>query len=231
MLAAIYLVSVALLPAALGRADPGHVFWNGLSVFLLSIVAISSKRLWQQIVWGSCLAIMFLLMCGVNVRGGWFQIQPVLHSVKVICGDAVERRRPIRVREADTGFNLKGLQTIVGHDPVATPEEIPLSVEESLRESGQYTPSFYYFSMAILDATAEEREIQEFNQSKWALIPAGEAYGYVERPEDLKYALGFQLPYRTKRPVYVVGQRFAKNLGENWRIRGSIGQYLVYEHL
>jgi hypothetical protein len=85
--------------------------------------------------------------------------------------------------------------------------------------------------MGVLDAAAEDREIQEFNQSKWALIPAGEAYGFVERPEDLKYALGFQLPYRTKRPIYVIGLWFAKNLRENWRIRGNIGQYQVYEHV
>jgi hypothetical protein len=231
MLAGLYLVSLALLPAAFGRADPWHVYWNGLSVFLLSIVAISSKRLWQQIVWGTCLTMMFLWMCRVNLRGGWLDIQPVLHSVRVICRDAVERRRPIRARGDDTGFDRQRLQAIVGHDPVATPEEIPLPVEESLRESGQYTPSFYYCSMGVLDAAAEDREIQEFNQSKWALIPAGEAYGFVERPEDLKYALGFQLPYRTKRPIYVIGLWFAKNLRENWRIRGNIGQYQVYEHV
>lgn len=231
MLAALYLVSLALLPAAFGRADPGHVYWNGLAVFLVSIVAISSMRLWQQIAWGGCLAIMFLWMCNINRHVNWFEMGPVLHSEAVLCRDAVEGRLPIRAKEDDQGFNLQSLQAIVGHAPVSTPREVPLPVEESLRESGQYTPSFYCFSVSQLDATAENREIEEFNQSKWALIPAGETYGYFERPEDLKKVLGFQLPYRTRRPVYAVGLRFAKNLEENWRVRGRVGNYLVYEHV
>jgi hypothetical protein len=148
-----------------------------------------------------------------------------------MCRDAVKGRRPIGVREDDGGFNLQSLQAIVGHDPVVTPDEVPLQVEKSLRASGQYTPSFYNFSIDLFDAAAEGREIREFNESKWALIPAGEGYGYVDRPEDLKYALGLQLPYRTRRPVYAVGLRFAENLKENWRERGKVGDYIVYEHL
>jgi hypothetical protein len=231
MLVALYIMSLALLPVAFGRADPVHVYFNGLPVFLLSIVAISSKRLWQQIAWGSCLAIMFVWMININRLVFWSEIHPVLHSVRVMCRDAVKGRRPIGVREDDGGFNLQSLQAIVGHDPVVTPDEVPLQVEKSLRASGQYTPSFYNFSIDLFDAAAEGREIREFNESKWALIPAGEGYGYVDRPEDLKYALGLQLPYRTRRPVYAVGLRFAENLKENWRERGKVGDYIVYEHL
>jgi hypothetical protein len=231
MLAALYLVSLALLPAALGRADPGHVFWNGLAVFLLSVVAMSTEHAWKQIVWGACLTITILWMCNINRRVNWFEIQPVLRSTALEWRAALAGRRPVDSRADDTEFNLLNLQAIVGHDPVATPDDISLSVEKALRESGQYTPSFYNFSMSLLDATAEEREIQEFNQSKWAMIPAGRKYGYVERPENLKFALGIQLPYRTRRPVYAVGLRFAQNLAENWRIRGTVGHYLVYEHV
>ncbi len=231
MLAALFLVSVALLPAAFGRADPGHIFWNGLSLFLLSAVAVSSKRAWQQIAWGGCLAITILWMVNINRHVNWFEIKPVLVSEAATYRDALQGRRSSGIREDDGGFNLASLQAIVGHDPVATPDEIPLQVEASLRESGQYTPSFYNFSMSLLDADAEERLIQELNQSKWALLPAGEKYGYVERPENLKLVLGFQLPYRTRRPLYAVGLRFEQNLADNWRVRGRVGNYLVYEHL
>jgi hypothetical protein len=225
ILAAFYVVTVALLPAAFGRADPGHVFWNGLSLFLLSIVAISSKRRWQQIAWVACLTLVFLGMSANNVLEGRSQIGPVLHSAV-----AMWQGKPIAPFVRSGGFNLLSLQTVVGHDPIATPVEVPLPVEEALRESGQYTPSFYNFSMSVLDAEAEERQIQEFNQSKWALIPAEERRAYVERPEDLKFALGFRLPYRSKRPVYAVGLRFEQNLTENWRVRGRVGNFLVYEH-
>jgi hypothetical protein len=231
LLAALFLVSVALLPAAFGRADPGHIFWNGLSLFLLSAVAVSSKRPRQQIAWGACLAITILWMVNINRRVNWFEIKPVLLSEAATCRDALRGRRSSSVREDNGSFNLQSLQAIVGHDPVATPDEIPLQVEAALRESGQYTPSFYNFSMSLLDADAEERQIQELNQSKWALLPAGEMYEYVERPENLKLVLGFQLPYRTRRPVYAVGLRFERNLAENWRVRGRVGNYLIYQHV
>jgi hypothetical protein len=227
MLAALYLMSLALLPAAFGRADPVHVYWNGLSVLLLSAVAISSRPRWQQIVWGGCLAIVILWMCNTNRHVNWFEMNPVLHAEAASFRDVVEGRRPRQIRQDDGGFSLQSVQAIVGRNPVATPVEVPLQVEESLRASGQYTPSFYDFSY-VFD---EDRQIQDFNQSKWALIPAGETYGFVERPEDLGNVLGLRLPYRTKRPVYILGLRFEQNLAENWRVRGRVGNYLVYEHV
>ena len=170
-------------------------------------------------------------MCNINRRVNWFEMKPALRAEIAQCRDMLKGRRPSSAREDDGGFNLRSLQAIAGHDPVATPNGIPLPVEKSLRASGQYTPSFYNFSFNLFDAAAEDRQIQEFNQSKWALIPEGEAYGYFERPEDLKNVLGLNLPYRTRRPVYEVGLRFAQNLAENWRVRGRVGNYLVYEHV
>jgi hypothetical protein len=226
MLAALYLMSLALLPAAFGRADPVHVYWNGLSVLLLSAVAISSRPRWQQIVWGACLAIVILWMCNINRHVNWFEMRPVLLAEAASFRDVVEGRPPRRIRQDDEGFSLQSLQAIVGHDLVATPVEIPLQVEESLRASGQYTPSFYNFFVTV----AEDRQIQEFNESKWALLPAGEKYENFERPEDLGFVLGLRLPYRSRRPVFVSGARFAQNLAENWKVRGAVGNYLVYEH-
>ena len=174
---------------------------------------------------------MILWMCNINRRVNWFEIKPVLSAEAMFLRASLDGHRPKTLVQDDGGFNLGALQAIVGHDAVATPEVIPLQVEEALRASGQYTPTFFDFSMSLLDAAAEERQIEEFNHSRWALIPAGEKYGYVERPEDLKFVLGFALPYRTRRPVYSLGLRFEQNLAENWRVRGKVGSYLVYEHV
>jgi hypothetical protein len=233
MLATLYIMSLALLPAGFGRADPAHVYWNGLSVLLLSAVAISSRPWRQQVAWGCCLAIVILWMCNINRSAGmsWQQMKPVLLAEAALSRDILEGKHPVRVRGDDGGFNLDRLQAIVGHDRVATPVEIPLQVEKSLRESGQYVPSFYNFYFNLFDAAGEDRQIQEFNQSRWALIPEGQTYEHVERPEDLENVLGLRLPYRTRRPVFAVGSRFAQNLAENWKVRGSVGDFLVYEHV
>jgi hypothetical protein len=168
-------------------------------------------------------------MCNINRSVNWFEVKPVMHAEAARFRDLIEGRHPIRVPGED-GFDLHGLEAIVGHDPVATPVDIPLQVEKSLRESGQYTPSFYNFYFNLFDAAAEDRQIQEFNESKWALFPAGTKYGNVEQPEDLGGALGLQLPYRSRRPVFVIGPRFAQNLAEKWKVRGVVGNYVVYGH-
>ncbi|MGD0648189.1 MAG: hypothetical protein ABR971_09370, partial [Acidobacteriaceae bacterium] len=226
MLAAFYVMSLALLPAGFGRADPAHVYWNGLSVLLLSAVAISSRPRWQQMAWGGSLAIAIVWMCNVNLQVNWYEMRPVLAAEAGVCRHIVEGRHPSSRPKPDGGFDLQRLQSIVGHDPVATPYDLPVPVEESLRAAGQYAPSFYEFPYI----TDEDLQIEEFNQFKWALIPEGGTYVYAERPENLKLALGIQLPYRTRRPVYTVGLRFAQNLADNWKVRGTVGNYVVYEH-
>jgi len=40
--------SVLMIPAALGRCDPSHVFWNGLAIFLASMFYLSNhKKAWS----------------------------------------------------------------------------------------------------------------------------------------------------------------------------------------
>lgn len=231
ILAALYLMSLALLPAGFGRADPGHVYWNGIAVFLLSAVAMSAKRPRVQLLWGGCLALVFLWMLNINRKENWFELKPALRAEASYYYDVFERKNPKAVPDDEQGISLPGLQAIVGHDPVATPVQIPLQVEKSLRESGQYTPSFYNFYFNLFDAAAEDRQIEEFNESKWALIPDGATYGTIELPENMKTILGVQLPYRTRRPVYAVGARFVQNLATNWKIEGRVGTYFVYEHM
>lgn len=228
VLGALYVVSVVLLPSALGRADPGHVFWNGLSILLLSVVAISSRRIWEQITWGVFLGAAVLWMCNINRLVNWGEMSSVVHAEHRVLRDISNGRHPGPEREVEAQFNLKALQAIVGQDRVATPVEVTLPVENALRASGQYSPSFYYGDVAVFDVVAEDRYIKELNQSIWALIPEGPFSPHVERPEELAWALGFQLPYRTRRPVYALGVRFQKNLADNWQVQGKVGRYLIY---
>jgi hypothetical protein len=226
MLAALCLVSLALLPSAFGRADPWHVYWNGLAIFLLSAVEISSRRISQQIAWGGSMAVLFVWMCSINLLVSRGEIGPLVH------GSIAEMKgRPIPTPGTDFRFDLQSLQAIVGHDSVVLPEWLPLQVETSLRAAGQYTPTFYYFQTAILDANAEDREIEELNQSKWTLIPQGTLHQYYEHAEEMKESVGFQLPYRSSRPIYAIGLKFDRNLQRNWKVQGHFGKYLVYENV
>jgi hypothetical protein len=132
----------------------------------------------------------------------------------------------------DAGIDLRNLQSIVGQERVATPWPVPLPLEQALLKAGQYTPSFYNFDFNLFDGNAEDEQIREFNESKWAVIPVNMRYGaLVERPEDMKAVLVIQLPYRSNRPLYRVGLKFEKNLEQKWRVQATAGDFFVYRHL
>jgi hypothetical protein len=109
---------------------------------------------------------------------------------------------------------------------------VPLPVEEALKKSGQFIPTFYEFEWSILDASAEDRQIEEMNASRWALLPKGPIRMYTETPDSVAAALGHRLPYHSPYPVrhepYVIGRRFLANLQANWQFYAEVGKYEIY---
>jgi hypothetical protein len=125
-------------------------------------------------------------------------------------------------------FEIAKLQQVVGTDRVATPYEIPLKVEEALRRSNQFTPSIYCFKMDIFDRSAEVNQINDFNTSRWALLPKGMDFLLYESTTTSSAVLGYALPYREKSPPYVVGKLFKDNLATNWRPYKEMDDYILY---
>jgi hypothetical protein len=71
LLAALYVFSVAMLPVAFGRADPGHVFFSGIGIYLLSLVAISDLRTYQQVAWVTCVVLVLMWTAFVDDHFYW----------------------------------------------------------------------------------------------------------------------------------------------------------------
>ncbi len=251
LLAAVYVFSVALLPVAFGRADPGHVFFNGFGIYLLSLVAISDARPLEQVAWVTCVVLALTWTAFVDDRfSGGFVKARIYYDVSHWQDDGLMRAAHALTRKvsptaekllfpAGTGdysdyepFDLTGLRTIVGKDPVALPVTVPLPVEEALKRSGQFVPTFYQFQWSILDASAEDRQIKEMNASRWALLPKGPIGMFTETPDNVAPYLGHRLPYRSpypmKRAPYVIGRSFQENLQANWQLYAEVGKYDVY---
>jgi hypothetical protein len=251
MLAALYIFSVALLPVAFGRADPGHVFFNGIGIYLLSLVTISEMRPPQQLAWVACVVLALTWTAFVDDHIYW----PVLrarihydtrhwqddglmraaHAFAQKLSPAAERR----FFSAGTGdfadygpFDLRRLQAIVGNDPVALPLTVPLPVETALKRSGQFVPTFYDCEWSILDASAEDRQIEELNRSRWVLLPQGPIPMFTETSASVAPYLGHRLPYhspyRIKREPYPIGRRFQENLQANWQPYAQVDKFEVY---
>ena len=238
MLGALYIFSLGLLPACFGSADPGHVFFNGLILFFLSIVAIASYRPPLQTIWVLCVGGIFLWQTYLCVKL-WDYEWPTAILLGLYCHRPadlahIEQVRTFRTANEspsigylDRSFSIKELDTLVGNSPVATPLEVPLYVEEELKRTGQYTPAYYSF-MFVYDSTAEDRVIRDLNQSQWALLPSDGRVHQVESSLDTGFALGINLPYREKYAPYAMGDRFHENLMTHWHPFGHVGNYVLY---
>ncbi len=215
LLAALYVFSVALLPVAFGRADPGHVFFNGFGIYLLSLVAISDAPPRQQWAWMTCVVLILTWTAFIDDRSSWYVLRDqILH------------------RASYQPLDVKALQAIVSHDPVALPVTVPWPIEEALERAGQFVPTFYDREWSILDASAEDRQLAELNAARWALLPVGPIVLYTETQESIAPYLGHRLPYHSPYPIrrqpYVIGRRFAENLAANWRPYARLGAYQLY---
>ena len=189
MLMALYVIGLALLPVAFGRADPTHVFFNGIAIYLLSMVAISTYRRNEQIAWAVCVSCVLVWTAYVNIRFFDFETKQLLRATaQGLTHDGMRREAVATVgrisapgarylrklwSEKKAPFDMARLKEIVGDAPVVTPYPVQLEIEEDLKRSGQYAPTFYCFQVAVLDQNAEEREIRELNAMQWALLPGG----------------------------------------------------------
>ena len=244
LLGSIFVLSMALVPVAFGRADPMHVLLDGIGMFLLSFVAMSVRPRWQQLTWGACLATSVLLGYVPVLLLGQSEIREVIRREALQHTAALPTRVLFRffgVARPETleryqhaaswnsvDFEEDALDAVVGGEKVATPYMVPLEVEEQMRSRGLYQADFYFYMTAVLDAAGEERKIRAFNQSLWAMLPAGPEYRFEETQAVANSIMGISLPYRAKRLPYIVGARFSENLHENWRPVGTVGQFIVY---
>ena len=244
LLLALYVFSIALLPVAFGRADPGHILFNGITLYMLSAVAIRSYSSRVQAVWVTCVAAMFLFTAQIDTRPWVGSLRWTLtHGVARIGSDAqakslrglvgylspsLANKMTIDRPEDDADALVASLRSIVGNDQVIAPEALDWQEERALKRSGNYAPTFYNFRVAVLDATAETREIQEFNSFAWALIPKNVDLVITETPATTAAYVGFDLHYAERRVPYVVGPRFTRNLEQNWQPHAEVGNYELY---
>jgi hypothetical protein len=241
LLLGLYVLGVALVPAALGRADLGHVVYNGLAILLLGLIAVSAWRPRARLAWG--LVIFTVVLIGQRVDFALYrqQLQYVTAAQIVERVPLDTRRRLVAkplLRQTNTGkillqeslsspFDVDRVQGIVGGSKVAVPLQVPLEVEEALRQRDLYRPGFYLFEAGLFDRNSEEKKIAEMNGSSWALLPQRELRS-EETIQNTAFVLGIAFPYKERRPTYVVGSLFMANLQHNWHPVATVDSYTLY---
>jgi hypothetical protein len=246
---AIYVFSLALLPVAFGRADSAHIFYNGIGLYVLSMVAVSTFRLVQPRIWLVCVIVISLYPQIVSLYSCQVDKTFVLRCAASSGGDrlrrwesrSLERLFPAHTSQIRSAYDepepanskpppldVSAMERITGKAPVATPYEISNGVEASLKRSGHYVPLFYDFQIAILDRSAEEREVSELRQYEWILIPSNEVVLQSETPQSADIVLGIKLPYAAKNKPYEAGRMLVDEISRNWQVAGVVGAYTVY---
>jgi hypothetical protein len=243
--AACFALGIGLLPPALGRCDPLHVFFNGAGIFVLSLVSIAQMSKGARAVWLASLLALVLWEQWVNNRllldrtidtvrlGLVMEMSPssrmkLLNIVKHVKPALADRLQPTEDDE-EYDLDLPALEHFVGNTPVATPVEVSPIVEDELKRSGHYKPSYFAFGVDVMSTPQEEQKIQELNQSDWALLPGEASDQFLETPANLGIIQGFAFPYPMRHPVpYYPGRLFGENIAEYWKPIQTFGPYELY---
>ena len=242
---ACYALSIGLLPAALGRCDPLHIFFNGLGMMVLSLVAISGSSKRVRIAWMICFVgsvlwaqwVNYKLYAGRTIETVRMAVMPqlpigarnaVLAAVEKVNPALADNLRPDE--EPEYQLDVTALESQVGAQAVATPVEIDLSVENELKRTHHYRSEFYCFFADVFDPVAVEKKIRELNEAQWALIPQEPDYPFLETPRGVAKVQGFVYPYADRNQVpFDPGSLFDDNLTERWQAVKNFGPYVLYK--
>ncbi len=239
LLLALYVSALALLPVAFGRADPTHVLMNGVVIYLLSFVAAGQASAPARSAWllasGSAILFTFFLNSRVYAEQVSATI-PGLRQHRFLQETAYDLARVFRPRmprevfqrAAPATLDIPKLESFVRKGRVTNLIPTSRLVDEELVKADLYAPSFYFGFDNQLDRRAEMKEVAEFNEAKWALLPAELDLSIVERP-DRPLPLGPQFFYPVRHTPYIVGRLFLENLQANWEQVSTIPQgYVLY---
>lgn len=241
-MAACYALGIGLLPAALGRSDPLHVFFNGAGLLVLSLAAIRSYSRGLRTTWLMALVLFIGWQQWINNRllfdrsVDTMRLAVMPHmSVGTREGvlahlrpELAEQLRP-RKDDADDQLDVPALEREVGSALVATPVEVEPSIEEALKRSHHYRTDYYAYGVDLFGAPAEARKIDEMNQAEWALIPTNPDDPFIEMPQTLDGVQGFNFPYRTRNAVpFYPGTAFRANLSARWVKVRELDAYTLY---
>ncbi len=235
-----YAVGIAMLPSALGRCDPLHVFFNGLVLCLLSLVAVEGTTPTLRRLWLTCL--LLFVFWQVLATNKLFRFRtadtmaavlpsPVSHALARIAGDEQplgQHLEPARMPEYE--LDVQRLEQSVGHATVATPLEITPETERVLKCSGHFQSSYFAFMVDTFSAPSELRAIAEMNQSEWALVPRTLDRPFIELPRNLQDLQGFSFPLPQRHSIpFPAGENMANNIRKNWTLVDQLGPYVLYK--
>jgi hypothetical protein len=243
LLLALYGLGVGLLPAALGRCDPLHLFFNGIPLFVLSLVAISGAMGRAAGAWLLCLGLLVGWMHVVNLRLKRVEAMAVMQQM------ALHLPQPARIRLAHViahvaptqaatlvrppqppQLDLRRLEELVGKSAVATPYEVDPRIVQQLERTGHFRPDYFAYLENVLTQEDEEKKIEVMNQAEWALLPGELPGGMAETPQNIGDLQGFSFHYPIRHALFLTNVLLRENIAAHWRPVADFGDLQLYRH-
>lgn len=232
ILLGLFVLALGLLPGALGRADPLHVFFNGLPFLMLSLCLPGFLSFRRQYLWAAALVVLALWVQAANYEIYARSLREVL----------VAQRHP-----TPETLDIARLEQDTGGSPVAAPVLYGIAVpdELALRRAHLLVADPAPGLAEIWDGETERQHIRQLRESQWALVPTG-PYLVTERlkhdrpapsgtlPQRLLQSaghalLGFEYPER--HTPFSVGALVRQEIATNWTPVGRFGSLELYRRL
>jgi len=238
LLLGLYALGLGLLSASLGSSDIVHITGNSAVLFLLSLVAVGEWKPWVRGVWGAAVAATYLLMvarCYSEAHRRFYpdvaciddRVTPLAAELPSALASrllAFEQQWPCGRPPLD----IAALHTAIGDAPFAAPYALPEVVEEELPQIANFVPSHWSGTIALWDAEAQQKKIDELRQVEWALLGSPPWAPSISPNLDERFCV--RTHYRAIRPVSR-DDLVANEINRNWAPVGRIDSYLLYRRI
>ena len=210
----VYVVSLGLLPSALGRSDPLHVFFNGLGAYLLAFVAIDKAVLRWRRVGVAAIALTFLYTQLQDYDFYKLLLTKTFHNIDV--------------DDALTPATIQSLQQTLGPHRALFPWNMPMRLTNALTASGQFQPG--YFCTTPLDRESEEQKVAEMRRADFLMVPRSWKLVTSDDIDNggFKRYLRLGYTYKVRQTPYLAGALMFQELEHHWTPAGVFGTYTLY---
>ena len=217
LMAGVYLLAMGMLPGALGRCDPLHVFFYGFGFFVLTFVAIGAYSRRAQTVWATVFVLFALQVQATNLKVAQPSLRALLHA-----------------QGATDTSDIDGLRAVTGGARISTPEiyAVPVRLEEQMRAAGMFVPDFYPGVAEVWDAAGEKRVIASMRKERWALVANNDgtfSETLPNTPIKLVMRLGYR--YKARHAPFELGALLHEELATRWTPVKTFGGLTLYRQL
>lgn len=215
MILAFYIASLGLIPAALGRCDAIHAFFDGVGIYLLSFVALSVAPLRWRRAWITVIALVFVFTQAKNFKLYQYRLGLVMRTNAV---------------QEDWGFDEAALRRTIGETRISAPILAPQRVIDDLTRTGQYVPDYFCGWVGVWDHASEVRKIVAMRTTEFALVALTDPVGpEPERDRQIERMMRMGFAHDARRPDYIRGALLDAELKASWIWRGRFGDYELYQ--